>query len=256
VTVGFRSVIVRFASHYWAPDLNEIIDSTSPDRPAPRLVLFDLDDTLCDHEASLRVRLRQAFTVAFDGDPPDNLPEIIEQSIEYSVFGTDHFADILRPHGVARKEWIERAIESYVSDRFLGLELFDEAVPVVETLRERVQIGMITNGPSDIQRGKIERLGIGHLFPFILVSEEQGIWKPDPRIFQRAMELGEADPHETIYLGDNPEHDVGGAHAAGITSVWVNRFQRTWPGGPEPHYEIDDLRQLFDLFEFPDTNVR
>jgi FMN hydrolase / 5-amino-6-(5-phospho-D-ribitylamino)uracil phosphatase len=235
--------------------LNEISGTKPSDRPAPSLVLFDLDDTLCDHEASLRVRLRQAFTVAFNGDPPDNLPEIIEQSIEYSVFGTDHFADILRPHGVARKDWIEAAIDSYVSDRFLGLELFEEAVDVVESLRQRVQIGMITNGPSDIQRGKIERLGIGDLFPFILVSEEQGIWKPDPRIFERAMELGEADPDDTIYLGDNPEHDVGGAHAAGITSVWVNRFSRQWPGGPEPHYVIDDLRRLFDLFHFPAPDV-
>lgn len=216
---------------------------TSP----PQLVLFDLDDTLCDHDGSLRVRLRSSFAAAFGGNPPENLNEIVEESIERSVFGTDHFAEILEPHGVTRSEQIQAAAEVYVADRFRGLNLFPEAVDAVSVVRRQAGIGMITNGPSDIQRQKIDLLGIGPLFPFILVSEEVGIWKPDPRIFQRAMEIAEAAPEETVYIGDNPGHDVGGAKAAGITSIWVNRREATWPGGEPPDYEITDLRQVFDI---------
>jgi FMN phosphatase YigB (HAD superfamily) len=44
----------------------------------PKLVLFDLDDTLCDHDGSLRIRLHASFVAAFGGDPPDNIEEIVE----------------------------------------------------------------------------------------------------------------------------------------------------------------------------------
>jgi FMN hydrolase / 5-amino-6-(5-phospho-D-ribitylamino)uracil phosphatase len=218
--------------------------------PSPKLVLFDLDDTLCDHDGSLRVRLATSFAAAFNGNPPEHLDQIVEESIDVSVFGTDHFADVLKPHGVTDAGLVQAAADVYVADRYRGLELFPEAVDVVRQIGERANVGMITNGPSGIQRGKIDLLQIEPLFPFILVSEEVDIWKPDPRIFHRAMELGKAAPEETVYIGDNPGHDVAGAHAAGITSVWVNRRGMDWPGGTPPHHEIFDLRQLFEIFYF------
>ena len=214
---------------------------------SPRLVLFDLDDTLCDHDGSLRVRLNASFTAAFDGNPPDNIDEIVEISIERSVFGTDHFSEVLEPFGISEEEQIQAAIDTYVADRFRGLKLFPEAVDVVTTVRKQTGIGMITNGPSDIQRQKLDLLGIEPLFPFILVSEEVDIWKPDPRIFERAMELGEAQRHETVYIGDNPDHDVGGARAAGITSIWVNRSGTMFPGSVEPDHQISDLLEIFEI---------
>lgn len=215
---------------------------------SPRLVLFDLDDTLCDHDGSLRIRLRESFAAAFHGSPPDYIERIVEDSVERSVFGTDHFAEVLAPYGVTEPERVRAASDVYVSDRFRGLKLFPETVEVVESVRQQVTIGMITNGPSDIQRQKLELLGIEPLFPFILVSEEVDLWKPDPRIFQRAMELGEAAPDETVYIGDNPKHDVAGAKAASITSIWMNRAQTEWtePGDP-PDYEISDLREIFAI---------
>jgi FMN hydrolase / 5-amino-6-(5-phospho-D-ribitylamino)uracil phosphatase len=227
-----------------------MMSSSTDAKFPPRLVLFDLDDTLCDHEGSLRIRLRQSFAAAFDGRPPDHIERIVEESVERSVFGTDHFAEILEPHGISAPEKVRAAADVYVADRFRGLQLYPEAREVVESVRQQATIGMITNGPSDIQRQKIELLQIGPLFPFILVSEEVDIWKPDPRIFQRAMELGGAEPSETVYIGDNPGHDVSGAQAAGITSIWVNRAARPWPGGPPPDHQISDLRQIFSLLAF------
>jgi FMN hydrolase / 5-amino-6-(5-phospho-D-ribitylamino)uracil phosphatase len=215
---------------------------------SPRLVLFDLDDTLCDHDGSLRVRLRHSFAAAFNGSPPDYIERIVEESVERSVFGTDHFADVLEPYGVTEPERVQAAADVYVSDRFRGLKLFPEAVEVIVTIRQQVNIGMITNGPSDIQRQKLGLLGIEPLFPFILVSEEVDLWKPDPRIFQRAMELGDATPKESVYIGDNPKHDIAGAKAAGITSIWVNRSESPWSDeGDPPDHQISDLRQIFDI---------
>lgn len=217
---------------------------------SPRLVLFDLDDTLCDHDASLRLRLRLAFEEACRGLSGVDLDAAVAEAVAHPAAGTDHFAAVLAAQGVRDPERFQRAAAHYLADRYRGLYLFDESLAVVETIKRRARVGLVTNGPSAIQRNKIQRLGIVELFPFVLVSEEVGAWKPDPVIFRRALELGEADASEAVYVGDSPEHDVAGARAAGLRSVWVNRHGREWPGGPRPDHEVRNLRDLVPLLGF------
>jgi putative hydrolase of the HAD superfamily len=227
-------------------------------RRVPSLVLFDLDDTLCDHDSSLRLRLRLAFGAAAEGrdDLDLDLEALIEQAVARSVGGTAHFAELLRAHGIAEPERCQRAIDHYVSDRYRGLQLFDDAVETVSVISQRAHVGMITNGPSRIQRDKITRLAIESLFEFILVSEEEGVWKPDPAIFRRALELCGIDAGDAVFVGDSPEHDIAGARAAGIRSIWINRRGRNWPGGPEPDHVITRLSELTELLGIAPTEAK
>lgn len=215
----------------------------------PKLVLFDLDDTLCDHDLSMNTRLRQAFTVGCEGlvNPP--IEAMIEAAFDVSFAGPEHFADIMANAGVGDAWRVDRAAGEFMADRYLGLELFEEAVEVVNEIRRNTHVGMITNGPTVIQRDKIARLKIADLFPFILISEEFGFWKPDPAIFLRALELGGAEAAETVYIGDSPASDVNGARAAGITPIWMNRRRLKWPEGPPPDYEVKDLYEVLALFK-------
>ncbi|HEU4792355.1 MAG TPA: HAD family hydrolase [Nitrolancea sp.] len=213
----------------------------------PRLVLFDLDDTLCDHSTSLRVRLHMAFGPAFDGISGVDLHEVVEASAARSIAGTEHFAAVLGEFGVTDPERISGAIQRYIGDRYRGLKLYDESLEVIQAIRRRKQLGLITNGPSKIQRDKLMWLDIAHLFPLALVSEEEGIAKPDPEIFHRALRLAGSQPDEAIYIGNAPEIDVAGAQAAGLHSVWINRGNQLWPGGKRPDHEIADLRALLPL---------
>lgn len=216
----------------------------------PKLILFDLDDTLCDHDTSLRLRLRMAFAAAIGDELATDLDDLVDASVQRSISGTDHFHEILALFGTTDPQAIERAVASYVADRYYGLEMFEEALEVIDVIKRQATVGIVTNGPSRIQRDKVLKLQIGDLFSFILVSEEEGSWKPDPVIFRRALELGKAQPEEAVFVGDSPDHDIAGAHAAGLTSVWVNRRGRAWPGGPAPNYEISDLRELISLLGF------
>ncbi|HVB63949.1 MAG TPA: HAD family hydrolase [Nitrolancea sp.] len=213
----------------------------------PSLVLFDLDDTLCDHYSSLRLRLRFAFEGIVEGFDEVDLDDLVEASALQSVTGTDHFAELLRQRGIDDPARAELAAERYLSDRYRGLVLFEESLEVLAVIRRHTRVGMITNGPSQIQRDKIRLLEIGELFPIILVSEEEGVWKPDPVIFARALARAGATPSDALYVGDSPEHDIAGARAAGLTSAWINRRRRSWPGGTPPDHEIEDLRQLVKL---------
>jgi len=213
----------------------------------PSLILFDLDDTLCDHYSSLRLRLRFAFEGAVEGLDVVDLDDLVETSALQSVTGTTHFAELLLQRGIDDPERAELATERYLSDRYRGLVLFEEALEVIATISRHTRVGMITNGPSQIQRDKIRLLGIGDLFPIILVSEEEGVWKPDPRIFERALARAGVSPRDALYVGDSPEHDIAGAQAAGLTSAWINRRRRIWAGDTPPDHEIENLRQLVEL---------
>ena len=140
------------------------------------------------------------------------------------------------------------AADWYRKNRFHGLRLFPETEAVFATVRSAVSaddakaarpIGIVTNGPTEVQRAKLDLLGIDRLVDFVLVSEEFGVAKPDPQIFREALRLAGVRPEEAVFVGDSAEFDMAGARAAGIPTVWVNRHQRPWTEpGPPPTRQI------------------
>ncbi len=251
----------------------------TPSIPSPRLLLFDLDDTLCDYTSARDLRLRLAFSHALAGesataDPaggepaggddaaagrrfPDHIERLAAASVERNPHGSDHFADLLRDHGLDDPSAAPAAMAWYRANRFHGLTLFEDAEATLLALRRSprsrdARIGLVTNGPSEVQRAKIRLLEIERLVDFVLVSEEIESWKPDPAIFAEALRLGEAAPAETVFIGDSMEHDMAGARAAGIRAVWVNRHGRARaPGDITPDHEIRRVGEVLGLLGIP-----
>ena len=83
-----------------------------------------------------------------------------------------------------------------------------------------LKLGLITNGSIRMQSRKLQCLAVAPMFDTILISDAEGISKPDPRIFQRALERLETSPARSIFVGDHPEVDVAGAQAAGMQAIW------------------------------------
>ncbi len=216
---------------------------------AIRLVLFDLDDTLCDHSASFRLRVQRALAVI----PADRLTLPPQTVVEAALIQPSHtwegLEHVLVQAGATDPELLERAFAAYTSDRFFGLELFPDSLSVVRGLQRRLLTGLVTNGPSVIQRAKLERLGIEHLFPIVVVSEEIGVAKPDPAIFAHALALAGVRPEEALYVGDHPLNDVIGARRAGLVSVWCDRFGRQWTREERPPLVIRSLWELYCIVE-------
>ena len=209
-----------------------------------RLVIFDLDNTLCDHRSSLLIRLDHAFQEAFPDD--DERSALIRQSVAVADDGTSHFGDLLGGWGITDHGEIDRIVDRYQSDRYRGLRLFEDALDGLRATGEQTQIAMITNGPTDIQQPKLDLLGIEPLFSFVLISESVGFWKPDPRIFELALDEAGVAAHEAVYIGDSPGHDVAGAKAAGLTSIWMNRREEVWEGNWVPDHVATNLREALD----------
>jgi putative hydrolase of the HAD superfamily len=114
---------------------------------------------------------------------------------------------------------------------------------VLAQLREHgLRLGIITNGTVRIQEPAIQRLGLSRLMDAILISEREGIRKPEPEIFARAVRTLGMDRSETWHVGDHPEVDVRGAADAGLTAIW--RRTSYWPEPNAPHKAIQDLSDL------------
>ena len=232
-----------------------------PFEPSPRAVLFDLDDTLCDYAAARRERLRLAFTLTPGGELRErdgiDLDAMIAESIETQPHGSDHFPALFAQYGIADVKRAQAAAAWYRRNRFHGLAFFPEARDVLRAVRGVLvrmpragarPLGIITNGPADVQRAKIELLGVEDLVDFAVVSGEFGVAKPDPAIFREALDRAGVAADEAIYIGDSVEHDMVGARAAGVRSVWLNRYGRVWPeSGWRPCREIRSLHEALAL---------
>jgi HAD superfamily hydrolase (TIGR01509 family) len=81
-----------------------------------------------------------------------------------------------------------------------------------------------------VQLRKLDTLGIRHVFSCIVLSEEFGIRKPDPRIFFHAAGLLGVSPSECLYIGDSYKNDITGSRAAGMLSCWFKRGHSSLPG--------------------------
>ena len=122
--------------------------------------------------------------------------------------------------------------DRYTTVREEGVRPFLGAIDTLRLLREEnIRLGLITNGSSDTQRGKIKRFALEGLFEHIQIEEEFGIGKPDQRAFQYALDALEARPSEAWMIGDDLEFDVRGAQQAGLYAVWIDTRGDGLPNG-------------------------
>lgn len=238
----------RSDGHVWCPD-------------APGAVLFDLDDTLLDGDAAWRAGVARlcarcpglghaealtAWQAAFDTH--------FDRFLAGETSAAEMRAGRIRTWGALVRTTVVVGEElawfaDYQAGYEAGWRLFADARPVLDALRARgdVRLGVVTNGESDLQRRKLDVLGITAYFDAVVVSGDHGWAKPDRRIFERAARDVGVPPHRCLFVGDRPDVDVAGALAAGLRAVWLNRAGIPPATGAEPAPSIPSLEELVAL---------
>lgn len=232
----------------------------TPFDPIPRAILFDLDDTLCDYSSARAARLRLAFSRHRDPErerwSERALDNLVAESIRMHPHGAEHFPELFARHGIGDRSAAEAAARWYRANRFHALGYFHESEAVLQAVRRADEeyalghrpIGIITNGPLEVQSAKVDLLGLRDLVDFVLISEEFGAAKPDRRIFDAALYLAGVPASEAVFIGDSPDHDIAGAHAAGIPSVWISGPGSAWNARvPAPHRVVKRVGEVPDL---------
>lgn len=207
-----------------------------------KVIFFDLDDTLCGYWDAAKAGLR----VAFDQYP---IPGFTTQQMldawanEFRRFAhelkTSHWYEIyLSQGGVTRVQLINETLaalgienpemawkigDAYGYERDKRLKLFDEAIEVLNQLHKKYPLGLITNGPADIQRQEIETLGIEKYFDYILIEGEMGVGKPHASVMRKAETCSGCKGSDILFVGNSYSHDIVPAAEIGWRTAWIRR---------------------------------
>jgi putative hydrolase of the HAD superfamily len=122
---------------------------------------------------------------------------------------------------VSRKLGMDVGVDELVEA--IRFSAFPDAVPALEALRGRgLRLVAVSNWDCSLPR-VLDRCGLGELLDGTITSAETGSRKPDPVIFERALELAGCEAAEVLHVGDTAEEDVAGARAAGIRPLLIDR---------------------------------
>lgn len=123
-------------------------------------------------------------------------------------------------------------------------------ISTLSTLKGKAyKLGVVTDGSIDSTYEILMRLGITEFFDVIVVSEEVGIEKPNPKIFQEALIRLNARPSETMIVGDSLERDIKGGKQLGMVTVLIQRYQlrKNRETKVEPDYRIQRFDELLEI---------
>jgi len=225
--------------------------------PALTTILFDLDDTLFDHAGTARAALAAtaAGRAALHGVPVEALyahyselleelhPQVMTGRITYLAARQERFARLLAPYEPAASaaDAAQLAKQHYGHYQQLRRPVAG-ALALLQALKPAFKIGIVTNNRTAEQQEKLRHLGMGELVDALITSEDVGVLKPDPRIYQVALARLGARPAETVMVGDNWQADVVGALAMGIRPLWLNRT-----GAARPLAHVAEITSLEPL---------
>jgi putative hydrolase of the HAD superfamily len=231
-----------------------------------RAVCFDLDGTLLRDDHVHEVVRRAAREAADTHRLADDFAADAVRALEAYWFGigespllsalpagalpVDVWAAALRAHGEDDPAAAAAVYARQVTLEAEAARLYHESLDVLEAVRARgIRTAVITNGPSALQRGKLAAVSLDG-FDAVIVSGEVGLSKPHAAIFDLALGALGVAPGEALHVGDNRVADVAGARDAGLTAVWIDRFQdgRTTDAA---HHVIGDLTALLPLLDAP-----
>jgi putative hydrolase of the HAD superfamily len=230
-----------------------------------KAVLFDLDDTLVDHLHSARTALL-AVQAQYECFQPVSFAElehthrellehyhlnVLHGSMTLDEARMERFRQLFLRYGESVSQTTAQEVVTLYRHGYLGAERpVAGAIALLQRLRANdLRIGIVTNSTVEEQVGKVKRMKLDGLFDTLVVSEAVGTPKPDPRIFDYALQQLGCACHEAVMVGDSWSADIMGARAANIRAIWFNRYSSKCPDPSwaqeitalEPPDEIVDL---------------
>ncbi|MFE7125577.1 HAD family hydrolase [Streptomyces sp. NPDC057617] len=220
-----------------------------------RAVLWDIDDTLFDYSRADRVGMRDHLVAEGLDDGFESVDQALTRwreitDLHWARFsagetgfqgqrrdrvrafvGTDDLGD------AEADDWFDRYIVHYEA----AWTLFPDSVAVLDRLAPDYRQAVLSNSSIHVQDRKLSALGVRDHFEAVLCAAELGVSKPDAAAFHAACDTLALDPHEVAYVGNEPDIDAGGAVAAGLAGVWLDR---AGVGGRPELVRITDLGQL------------
>jgi len=213
-------------------------------------ILFDADETLFHFDAFEGLKLMfSRFGVIFTRVDFDAY-QLINQPL-----WVDYQNGLISAAQLKQQRftlWAEKlsVTASQLNSAFLSAmaeicALLPGAKELIEVLTGKANLGIITNGFTQLQTVRLEKTGLLGAFKHVVISEQVGVAKPDVGIFEHALKRMEnPDRNKVLMVGDNPHSDIQGGLNAGLHTCWLNTHNAPRPEGIEPHFEVSSLQEL------------
>lgn len=220
-------------------------------------IFFDLDHTLWDFDKNSSL----AFEMLFD---------TFEISVKVEDFINVYQPINLKYWKLYREEKIEkkelrrrRLLEAFMvfeidlsmsvidkmSDAYIQFLPYNNYLihgthELLEYLNPKYDLHIITNGFQEVQQNKLSSAGIKHYFKTVTNSDQVGVKKPNPFIFEHAIKISGAKVENSVMIGDNYEADILGAEALGIQTICFNYHKEKLP---DHNVQVSELIQIKEL---------
>ncbi len=205
-------------------------------------IFFDLDHTLWDFDKNSK----ESYAFIFQKNNIDiNIDTFLNSYSEinhqyWKLYRENKVTKAALKHGRLHdtfkkinhsisKELINILAEEYLENLSNYNHLFEGTIKILEYLKPKYKLHIITNGFHEIQFKKMQNANLLNYFDTVVTSESTGVKKPNPKIFFHALKQANAKTYESVMIGDSLEADIYGAKNVGISALYFNQETQKIP---------------------------
>ena len=199
-------------------------------------IFFDIGSTLVDESVAYQNRIERTIAgtkVTYD--------DFYNKMVEISKYNQSGYNKALEAYGLKMSPWNS-------DDEFV----YPETENCLSELSKHYKIGIIANQNLGSEE-RLEKLGLLKHIDLVIASAEEGVAKPDLRIFQIALARAKCKPEEAVMVGDRIDNDIIPANKIGMTTVWIKHgfggYAELKEIEEHPDYTINNLNDLLNLLE-------
>lgn len=224
-------------------------------------IFFDLDHTLWDFEKNSALTFKLIFNQL-------NYSLKIEDFISYYTPINHACWKLYRENKISQQELrFQRLFQTFkkikfeiksnqikvISDLYINhlssfTHLFNGTHELLQQLKNKYKLHIITNGFEKVQYFKIANSGLKNYFKYVFTAEKIGYKKPHPQIFKTALEIAQTSASNSIMIGDNLEADIQGALDVGMQAIHFNSHDEIEHNYCPIVYSIGEINQFFSKF--------
>lgn len=194
-------------------------------------IFFDMGSTLIDETLAMEHRIREVIE-----GTEITYKQFIEKKIYFAKQNKPADLETIKFFGLTKTPW-------HKEDE----RLFPDTIECLEKLHQYYRIGIIAN-QSLGSKERLETFGILKYIDLVVASAEEGVAKPDKRIFEIALERARCKPEETVMVGDRLDNDIIPANEIGMFTIWMK--QGNWKDAcprnelEQPDITVENMSEL------------
>ncbi len=223
-----------------------------------KVLIFDADETLFDFKKAEKEAFKETileFGMDYDESYHFETYKVINSAIwkeleqgliTQSKLKIERFKRLSNKLQIPFDE-VEFA-NAYMKHLANGSFLFEDSTDLIESIKDNYTLMIVTNGLTVVQEKRIKQSTIAKYFKNIVISENIGVSKPNPGIFEYTLkDMKNIDKSQVLMIGDSLSSDIQGGTNFGIDTCWYNPKEIENKTNLKPTYEVKSLKELKDL---------